>query len=92
VKRERRHELFLHSLLNLPVTSSFSTLNRASSTSNPCRSSSFVLSRSLRAVATTGALVVCSTLLVSAKPMPREAGDIMDHGGILTIESCLQYS
>lgn len=34
---------------------------------------------------TTGALVVCRTLLASAKPMPREAGDIKDHGGMLDV-------
>lgn len=31
----------------------------------------------------TGACVVCKTRLASAKPMPREAGDINDQGGIV---------
>jgi hypothetical protein len=68
-----------------PRTSSFNTRSLASSTLVPLRSSSFVLSRSLRAVTTTGALVVSRTLLASAKPMPREAGDIKDHGGMLDV-------
>jgi len=74
----------------LPVTSSFNTFSRDSSISSPSSNSSFVLSRSMRAVATTGALVVCSTLLASAKPMPREAGEIMDHGGIVRMDICLE--
>lgn len=68
-----------------PRTSSLNTRSLASSMSVPFRSSSFVLSRSLRAVTTTGALVVCRTVLASAKPMPREAGDIKDHGGMLGV-------
>lgn len=71
----------------IPRTSSFSTFNLLSSTSRPSRSSSLVLSRSLRAVATTGALVVCRACLASAKPMPREAGDTSDHGGMFACQS-----
>ena len=42
---------------------------------------------------TTGALVVCRTLLASAKPMPREAGDIKDHGGMLdVVKKSFRYS
>ena len=67
----------------IPNTSSFSTLNRLSSTSNPLSSSSLVLFGSLRAVVTTGALVQRRTCLANANPIPREAGDINDQGAIV---------
>jgi hypothetical protein len=66
----------------VPSTSSFSILSRDSSILVPLSNSSFVLSKSFRAVTTTGAFVVCSTRFARAKPMPREAGDINDQGGM----------
>jgi hypothetical protein len=75
--------LKLQTCQNKPSTSSFSTFNRDSLMSSPVSSSSFVLSRSLRAVTTTGALVVCKTRFARANPMPRDAGEIKDHGSIL---------
>ena len=35
--------------------------------------------------------MVCRTLLASAKPIPREAGEIMDHGGIVIAAKCQLY-
>jgi hypothetical protein len=67
----------------VPSTSNFRTLSRDSSILVPWSNSSFVLSRSLRAVTTTGAFVVCKTRFANAKPMPRDAGDIKDQGGML---------
>ena len=71
--------------INIPRKSSCRTVNLPSSTSSPSSNSFLVSSGSFRAVATTGAFVVCRTLLASAKPMPLEAGDMRDHGGILKL-------
>lgn len=69
-----------------PRTSSFNTLSRSSLTSlSPCRTCSFVWSRSLRAVATIGTLVVCSRRRASSSPMPRLAGVTSTHGCIVVV-------
>lgn len=66
----------------VPRTSSLSTVSRDSAISVPLSNSSLVLSRSLRAVTTTGAFVVCRIRFARENPMPRDAGDIKDQGGI----------
>ncbi|CAI6263482.1 unnamed protein product [Periconia digitata] len=69
---------------DLPKTSTLSIVSRSPSTSSPSSIFCFVPSKSFRAVATTGAFVVCNTRLASAKPMPREAGVISDQGLIVS--------
>ena len=64
----------------IPVTSNRRTSRRSFSTSRPSSVFSFVLSRSLLAVVTTGKSVVLSKCLAKWKPMPREAGDTRVHG------------
>jgi hypothetical protein len=77
----------VENICDVPSTSSFSTLTLLSSKFSPFKRSSFVLSRSFRAVTTTGAFVVCKTCFARAKPMPRDAGDIKVHGGMLWNQS-----
>lgn len=73
----------------VPRTSSLRTLSRDSDISVPLSRSSFILSRSLRAVTTTGALVVRRICFARAKPMPLEAGEIRDQGVI--VKECGWY-
>ena len=62
-------------------TSTLRTERRFESmSSRPCRQSSRVLSRSLRAVATMGRVVVWRRWRVSARPMPREEGVVRSQG------------
>ena len=62
------------------MTSSSNTWSLDSSTSSPVRRRSLVPTRSVRAVATTGRLVVFRRRRVSSKPMPREAGVVRIQG------------
>lgn len=75
----------------LPRTSTCRTCNRPSLTScNPLSTFSFVWSKSVRAVATMGMLVVCSSRLASSRPMPRDAGVTSAHGCIATALESLE--
>ena len=64
----------------LPVTSTFNTSNLLPSTSNPSSIFRRVDSRSFLAVATTGKVVFTNNLLVSARPIPREDGEVSKKG------------
>ena len=67
----------------VPRTSTCRTCNRPSLTSfRPFKMFSLVWSRSFRAVATTGTLVVWRSRRASSRPMPREAGVTRAHGCI----------
>ena len=77
----------------VPKTSTFKTSSLFSFTSfKPLSTFSFVWSRSLRAVAITGILVVWSICLASSRLIPRDAGVTNAHACISVLQSVQAWS